>query len=143
MNLIWNYGEIGAKISMGVGTVGTLLTALLGGWDLALKLLCYMMVMDFLLGILAAAKQGKIDSKVMFWGGVNKLLVLAFVALGQRLDGALALEEPYIRTAVIWFYCGREGLSLVENYGKLGGPVPEFLSKLLSQIGEKSQVGKE
>ena len=143
MNLVWSYGEPGARISLIVGVLGTFSNFLLGGWDLALKLLCYMMVMDFLLGILAAAKQGKIDSKVMFWGGVNKLLVLAFVALGQRLDGALALEEPYIRTAVIWFYCGREGLSLVENYGKLGGPVPEFLSKLLSQIGEKSQIGKE
>lgn len=140
-NIVWNYGSEGAGISGIVAFVGTVATAFFGGWDKPLQLLLYLMAADFILGILAAAKAQKINSKVMFWGGVNKLLVLLLVALAVRMDCALPLSEPYIRTAVIFFYCGREGLSLVENYGKMGMPLPSFIVKLLEQIKEKAENG--
>ena len=143
MNLFWNYGEAGAKFSAALAAAGTLFTMMFGGWDKLLWLLCGFMALDFLLGVLAAAKAGRVDSKVMLWGGVNKLLVLAFVAVGNGLDRALPIQEPFVRTAVIWFYVGREGLSCVENYAKLGGRVPGFVKAMLAQLQEKGDGGKD
>lgn len=143
-DLLWSYGPMGAKISGAVAAVGTLLTRAMGGWDAPLKGLCAFMVLDFALGILCAIKAGNLDSRIMFWGGVNKLLILVFVAVGARLDLLLAPGEPFCRTAVVYFYIGREGLSLAENYGKLGGRLPQFLTQVLRQLQETGdQGGKE
>lgn len=141
MNLFWNYGEKGAQLSALTAAIGTALTALLGGWDRTVWLLIGFMALDILLGVLAAAKGGRVDSKALFWGGVNKLLVLAFVAVGNGLDHTLPIDAPFVRTAVIWFYVGREGLSCLENYGKLGGRVPQFLTRLLAQLQETGDKG--
>ena len=138
LKILWTYGSKGAVISGAVSAVGTALVAMLGGWDQPLKALLLFMVMDFVLGVLAAVKRGELDSKVSFWGGINKLLLLCFVAVGVVLDSILPLEEPYCRTAVIFFYIGREGLSMVENYGKLGGVLPEFLRNVLAQLKENN-----
>ena len=142
-NLFWNYGELGVKISAAVAAAGMLLNSCLGGWDAMVKALVAAMAIDFLLGILAAVKSGTVDSHVMFWGGVNKILVLVFVAFGVVLDGALGLEEPYLRTAIVWFYLGREGLSIVENYGKMGLPLPSVVTGVLEQLKEKGDKGGE
>ena len=134
MNILWTYGSKGALISGAVSAIGTTLVAFLGGWDQPLKALMLFMLMDFIMGVLAAVKNKVLDSKVSFWGGINKLLLLCFVAVGVMLDGVLPLDSPYCRTAVIFFYIGREGLSMVENYGKLGGVMPVFLQELLVQL---------
>ena len=141
VNVFWNYGTVGAKISAGVAAVGIMLNMLLGGYDKILGLLVFLMLADFILGILSAIKAKKLNSKAMLWGGVNKILVLLIVALAVRLDCALPIKEPYIRCAVIWFYCGREGLSLVENYGKMGMPLPSFIVKILEQLKTQGEEG--
>lgn len=139
--VVWNYGEKGAEVSAVVAVAGTFLTGLVGGWDKLLQVLLLMMLVDYITGLLAAKKNKNIDSKVMLWGGVNKILVLCLVAVGVGLDGILPLSEPYIRTAVIWFYIGREGLSLVENYGKISGEkTPQFLVNLLVQLQTKGDT---
>ena len=141
-NVLWSYGEEGAALSGAVSAAGTLLVALLGGWDQPLKALLLFMALDFVLGVLAAAKNGEVDSKVAFWGGVNKLAVLCFVMVGVMLDCTLPISQPYCRTAVIFFYMAREGLSLIENYGKLGGELPTFLRSMLAQMKDQYDKGE-
>ncbi len=140
--VLWSYGSTGAALSSAVSAVGTALMTLVGGWDQPLKALLLFMALDFVLGVLAAAKHGEVDSKVAFWGGVNKLAVLCFVMVGVMLDGTLPLSQPYCRTAVIFFYIAREGLSLIENYGKLGGELPAFLRSMLAQMKEQYDKGE-
>lgn len=137
-NLVWSYGRLGLDISAIVAAVGTMVTNLLGGWDTALPTLCMFMALDFVLGVLVAIKNGQLDSKKMFWGGLNKIIVLAFVAVGVRIDMVLNLDDPWCRTAIIYFYIGREGLSLTENYGKLGGVLPKFVIDILSQLKDSN-----
>lgn len=139
----WNYGEIGKGISATLAVIGTFITSALGGWDIMIKALMWFMVADFLTGIIAACKLHTTDSHVMFWGGVNKLLVLVMVAMAVILDGVFGMPEPYVRTMVIWFYIGREGLSLVENYGKMGLPLPTFIKTMLKQIAEQADKGEK
>ena len=127
-NLLWNYGELGAKISAMIAAAGTAANLVFGGWDRMIQALLAAMAIDFLLGILSAVKSGTVNSHTMFWGGVNKIL---------------GLSEPYIRTVVIWFYLGREGLSIVENYGKMGLPLPSVVVGILEQLKEKGDKGGE
>lgn len=137
----WNYGELGAWVSAAVAAIGTFFNAFLGGWDKMVQALVWFMAIDFLLGIIAALKAGKGNSKIMLWGGVNKILVLSMVGVAVILDSIIGMPEPYIRTVVIWFYIGREGLSLVENYGKMGMPLPKFIKNMLQQIAEQADKG--
>lgn len=124
-----------------VAGAGTLFTAFVGGYDKMVQTLIMFMAVDFILGFAAAGKAKKIDSHVMFWGGVNKLLVLVMVGIGVALDRLIGMPEPYIRTAVIWFYMGREGLSIVENYGKMDLPLPTFIKTILEQLKDKGDKG--
>ena len=142
-NLFWNYGTKGAGISAAVAAVGTFFAGLLGGWDFMMKALIWAMALDVLLGLLCGAKSRAIDSRIMLWGGINKVLVLVFVGFGVVLDQSIGLGEPYIRTVVICFYLGREGLSIVENSAKLGLPWPGFLTALLGQMKERGDSGKQ
>ena len=142
MNIFWNYGGKGAGISAAVATAGTFLAGIWGGWDFMMVALLWAMGLDILLGLLCAVKTKSVDSQVMLWGGINKVLVLLFVAFGVVMDRALSFGNPYIRTAIICFYLGREGLSIIENSAKLGMPWPGFITALLEQLKEKGEQGK-
>src|SRR5690606_24641134 len=117
---------------------GTWVISLLGGWNITLQLLLFLMVFDFITGILAAGKNKSIDSDVMLWGGVRKIIVLAVVALAGLLDTFFMSHgltaNPLIQTASYFFYLGREGLSLVENLGKLNVLVPDAVKDKLAQL---------
>lgn len=131
------YGRWGAGFSALFALTGTGLSALLGGWDGPVKALLFFMAFDFLSGFAAACKEKTVNSQVMLWGGVGKVMVLALVAAGVVLDQLLGLADPYCRMAVIWFYIGREGLSILENYGRLELPLPSFLTGLLQQLQDR------
>lgn len=138
-----NYGSFGLRVSSCFAAAGTALNWLLGGWDLMVQALIAFMALDFVLGFAASVKNHTTDSQVMFWGGVNKVLVLGLVGVGVVLDSLLGAGEPYIRTAVIWFYIARELLSILENYGKLGNNIPPILKTVLAQLQEKGGQGHE
>lgn len=103
-----------------------------------LKGLVILMWVDFVTGILASIKGKTTNSHTMFWGGVNKILVIVFVGVGVAADGLMLSSEPYIRTSIVWFYLAREGLSIVENYGKLGLPLPSIVTQSLEQLGQRA-----
>lgn len=138
-----NYGSFGLRVSSCFAAAGTALNWLLGGWDLMVQALIAFMALDFVLGFAASVKNHTTDSQVMFWGGVNKVLVLGLVGVGVLLDSLLGAGEPYIRTAVIWFYIARELLSILENYGKLGNNIPPILKTVLAQLQDKGGQGHE
>ena len=138
-----SYGPFGRAFSSLAAALGTCANWLLGGWDLMVQSLIAFMALDFVLGFAASVKNHTTDSQVMFWGGVNKVLVLGLVGVGVVLDGLLGAGEPYIRTAVIWFYIARELLSILENYGKLGNNIPPILKTVLAQLQDKGGEGHE
>ena len=125
-------------VSSAAAVIGITVNSALGGFDKMLYALMAFMALDFLLGFMSAWKAGTVDSRVMFWGGINKLLVLTLVALGVCLDWLFGHVEPLIRTTVIWFYIGREFLSVVENYGKMGFYLPSIFQSALEQIESKT-----
>lgn len=136
------YGRWGARYSAVFAMVGTGLSALLGGWDGPVEALLFFMAFDLFSGFAAACKERAVNSQVMLWGGVGKVMVLSLVAAGAVMDRLLGLSDPCCRMAVIWFYIGREGLSILENYGKLDLPLPSFLTDLLQQLQKRGDSGE-
>lgn len=120
-----------------VATVGTGVSAFLGGWDIALKILVFCMVVDYITGLLGAVRTKSVNSEVMFWGGIRKGILLFVIAMAVMLDEFLGNETPVFRMLALYFYIGREGLSIVENLGILGVPLPSFVAKVLGQLQEK------
>lgn len=132
-------GANGKEVSFGgiVAAIGTAISAYFGGWDTALQLLLLLMVLDYGTGLLGAIKNHSVNSEVMFWGGVRKGVVLGVIVLAVMLDRFVGGDAPVFRTIAIYFYAGREGLSVVENLGILGIPMPAGLTKFLEQLQQK------
>lgn len=122
-----------------VAVVGTIVTAWLGGWDIALKVLIYLMILDYVTGFLGAVRQKKVNSEVMYWGGIRKCVILSIVALAVLFDQLLGNPDPVFRTLAIYYYVGREGVSMTENLGKIGVPMPSKFKRAFEQLQEKGE----
>ena len=131
-----------------VAVAGSALANVLGGWDAALKVLVAFMAADYITGVLVAAlwqrsnksETGALDSKAGFKGLCKKGMILLLVWLGVLLDEAIG--AAYIRTAVVLFFIGNEGLSLLENLGLMGVPFPAVLKNMLEALRKKGDEGE-
>lgn len=105
-------------------------------WNDALALLCYVMMLDYLSGIMASYFNPELhlDSNIGFMGICKKIAVLLLVSLMYRLS--VALGQPMVYFAILWFYVGNESLSVVENLAKCGVPFPKKLKDSLKQLKE-------
>lgn len=114
--------------------LGGMITAFLGGWDLALKILVGFVILDFVVGIVAATMQGKVNSHVgqKF---ARKILLFIPIGIGYMLDALMGQE--ILRNLAIFFYLANEGISLLENLGKCGVPIPEPIFNALEQLNGK------
>jgi len=135
-------GASGKEAAAGgiAAAVGTTIAASLGGWDIALRLLIICMVLDYVTGLLGAIKQRKVDSEIMFWGGIRKGIVLAVILLAVQLDEFMGNGSPVFRTIALYFYIGREGLSIIENLGVLNVLVPGAIKERLQQLNKEDDV---
>ena len=127
---------------------GSVIANALGGWDSALRVLVAMMVADYVTGVLVAliwhrsnkTDDGTLSSKAGFKGLCKKGVIILIVWLAVLLDDAMGAD--YVRTAVILFFIGNEGLSLFENVGLMGMPYPAFLKKALQALRDKGDNGE-
>lgn len=137
------------SVLMAVAAAGSFAANALGGWDAAMQVLVALMVADYLTGVLVAAiwrrsnksETGALDSKAGFKGICKKCVILLLVWLGALLDGAIGAE--YVRMAVVLFFVGNEGLSLLENVGLMGVPYPAFLQRALESLRDRGDKGDE
>jgi len=126
--------------SAAFAVLGTVANSFLGGWDVILQLLIMCMVVDYATGLLGAIRTKTVNSEVMFWGGVRKGVLFLVIAMAVMLDQLVGNQSPVFRTLTLYFFIGREGLSIVENLGVLGVPMPAFFKKILEQLKEKGDA---
>lgn len=134
----------------GLAAAGSLLANALGGWDAALEALLWLMAADYLTGMVVAgvfrrsgkSESGALDSRAGFKGLCRKGAMLLLVLVAVRLD-ALTGEGRYARAAVVFFFAGNEGLSILENLGLMGVPYPAFLRQALEVLKQKGGKGPE
>lgn len=115
------------------GAVLTAASYLLGGLDTALLTLAIVMGLDYITGICKAYKRKELNSKTGFLGILKKFGYFVIVALAVIID-RMAGDTGAIRTMVIYFFVANDGLSILENWGAIGLPLPKKLFEVLEQL---------
>ena len=115
----------------------------LGGCDGLLYALVLFAVVDYITGVMCAAADHKLSSEVGFKGICRKVLIFLLVGIGHVLDTQIIGTGSVLRTAVIFFYLSNEGVSLLENAGHLGLPIPEKLKIVLEQLHDRAEKETE
>lgn len=131
------------KICTAVGIAGSFLAALLGGWDAAIEALLIFMAVDYISGSIVAlvfhrsskTGSGAYSSSYGFKGLMKKFMIFLFVLVGHQLD--IILGSDYIRNAVCIGFLANELLSIVENAGLMGLPLPQAVKNALELLQKK------
>ena len=119
-----------------IAIIGTCITAALGGWDIALQVLVTFVILDYITGLTVAIIDKTVSSAVGFKGIVKKVMIFALLYVAVQADKATGTS--IIRSFTIMFYIANEGISILENAGKLGVPYPAPLKNILVALKEKS-----
>lgn len=132
MNKVWNvlsgiFAAIGLWLGLFIGPVNGLLIALI-----------VFVITDYVTGFASAVVRKELSSSVGFKGLARKILIFLIVGIANVLDVYVLGANAVLRTAVILFYMANEGLSIIENAGEIGLPIPKKLKEVLAQLRKKS-----
>ena len=128
-----------------IGATGAFIANLFGGWDAGLTTLVIFMVIDYLTGLIVAGifhkskktENGALSSKAGLQGIAKKVMMLLMVLVAVRLD--ILTGTDYIRDAVIIALCGNELISIIENAGLMGVPIPRKLKEAIEVLSRKGE----
>ncbi len=123
-------------IKAAIAAAGGILAYLFGPWDALCMTLVALVALDYITGVIKAAVNKTLDSAVGFRGLIKKLFIFALVALATLVDRIIPEANSAIRSAVMIFYIANEGLSIVENAGEMGLPLPGALKKALVRLND-------
>ena len=138
------------KIITAIGLAGSALATLFGGWDKFLQTLLLFMAVDwFTGGILIPAvfgkspksEKGTLESRAGWKGLCRKAMTLFYVLIAARLDALMGTD--YLRDAVCIGFIANEALSIIENAGLMGLPLPERLKKSIDVLKAKADSSIE
>ena len=132
-----------------LGAIGGMIAHLFGGWTEDMITLIIFMAIDFIMGLIIAgvfhksnkSQSGALNSHAGWVGLCKKGVVLLFVLVAHRLD--LMLGSDYIRTTALIGFIANEVISIVENAGLMGVPLPEVIVKAIEVLKHKEENSKE
>ena len=128
-------------MSLAIGLVGGGLAYVLGGWDILLWTLTAFVVLDYVTGLIRAAKMKEISSEIGFWGLVRKIMIFVLVIVANLLQQLINESIP-LREIVIMFFISNEGISLLEN-ASIFIDVPDRLKDVLLQLRDNEAKGQK
>lgn len=126
-----------------LGVIGSAIASFFGGWDAGLATLLIFMAIDYVSGFIVAAvfkvspktPTGALESRAGWKGICRKGMTLLVVLVAHRLD--LIIGTNYIRDAVVIAFIANETISLVENAGLMGLPVPSVIKNAIEVLKQK------
>lgn len=121
----------------GVVALGAAIGYLYGGWSVMLEVVVFLSIADYVTGIIASGVEGKLNSKVGYKGAFRKFMIFTILAVSHFLDRLIG-DGNMIMNAAGFFYAGNELLSIIENAGRAGAPVPEVLMRAVAVLKGKS-----
>ena len=124
------------------GSVG-LIGWFFGGLDGFLKILIALSVIDYCSGLAVGYVERNLSSAIGFYGILKKCLIFSFVGIAHIIDSQMLGDTEALRTAVILFYIGNEGISIIENADKLHVPIPKFLHGRFLNFTKQEQDNKK
>lgn len=125
------FGEIGIIFTF----VCTMLSYFIGGWDKAIMALVVLASIDIATGSIKGFFFEKdFTSKRLREGFGTKVMYILVIGVGNIMDSVFFVETPLLRTLAIFFYIYVEGMSILENLGSMGAPIPQRLIDGLGQV---------
>ena len=133
-----------AALRGGTAVIGAWISELFGGWDTAIVTLMLFMALDYISGLIVAGvfhasdktQSGKLDSTACWRGLLKKGMTLVVVLVAVRLD--IVLGTSFVREAVVIAYIVNETISIIENAGRMGLPIPDTIMKAIEQLQGKT-----
>lgn len=134
-----------SPVVSGLGLVGGAVAAAFGGWDMGLQTLITMMAVDYLTGLIVAGvfhnsektENGTLESRAGWKGLCRKGMTLLMVLIAARLDGVMGTN--FVRDAVVIAYIANEGISIIENAGLMGVPIPQVVTKAIEVLKKRAE----
>mgnify|MGYP004621829781 FL=1 len=131
-----------------VGALGSAIASLYGGWDAALQTLIIFMAVDYVTGLLVAgvfhaspkSQTGALESRAGWKGLIRKGETLLIVLVACQLDAVMATS--FVQDAVVIGFICNETLSIIENAGLMGLPIPAALTKAVDILKQRSEEQK-
>ncbi|MCM1172089.1 MAG: phage holin family protein [Clostridium sp.] len=128
-----------------LGVIGSAIAGCFGGWDAGLATLLIFMGLDYVSGLVVAGvfktspktATGTLESRIGWKGICRKCMTLIFVLVAHRLD--LVIGTNYIRDAVVIAFIVNETISLVENAGLMGLPIPQVIKNAIEVLKTKGE----
>lgn len=128
-----------------LGIVGAAIAALFGGWDMALKTLCIFMAIDYVSGLIVAgvfkastkSESGALESRAGLKGLLRKMSMLYAVLMAYYLDRVAGTD--FVRDATCMGFIANEALSIIENMGLMGVPIPEVIVNAIDVLKSKEK----
>ena len=135
-----------ATVFSTLGLIGATVAGAFGGWTGDLSTLIIFMAIDYATGLLVAgvfhrsekSADGGLESRAGWKGLIRKGCTLLIVLVACRLD--LLLETDFVRDAVVIGFCANEALSIIENMGLMGVPLPRALTKAIEVLKQKAEA---
>lgn len=131
--------EFWAVIKLIFAALGGWIGYYLGGCDGPLYALTVFVICDYITGVMCAVADKKLSSNIGFKGIARKALIFLLVGAANIIDIHVLGRAGVVRTAVIFFYISNEGISLLENAGHLGLPIPKKLKLVLEQLHDRAE----
>lgn len=127
-----------------IGIIGGAISALFGGWDAALTTLVIFMAIDYITGLMVAGifkkskktENGALESRAGWKGLCRKGMTLLIVLVAVRLD--MAVGTTFIKDACVIAFIANEAISIIENAGLMGVPIPAAITKAIEVLKNKS-----
>lgn len=130
--------QLGTFLKFLIAIGGSIVSYLYGSFDSLLMIFTGLVVIDYVTGLLASGIEGNLSSKIGFKGIAKKIIIFGLIAVAHFVDQLLG-NTQLIRDATIFFYMANELLSIIENAGRLGIPIPAFLKNAVNLLRNKSK----
>jgi toxin secretion/phage lysis holin len=122
--------------NLGTSLLGTATAFAFGRWGDLLSFFLLAIAVDYVSGIAASLKEGNgLSSEVGFWGLLKKFLMIVVVFVAHRMD--LLLGSDVLMVGAIYFYLANELISVTENYGRLGLPLPDQVKRVIAVLKDR------
>lgn len=121
-----------------VSLLGVLATYLFGGWSDLLSLFLFVLLIDYISGVSASIVEGKgLSSAIGYIGLIKKFAIILIVSLAHMLEKNLGTD--LIMQGTIYFFLANELISVVENYGRMGLPLPKQIKSIIMVLKNKGE----
>lgn len=140
--------KLQGTICAGIGLVGAFIASLYGGWTQGMTTLIMFMAIDYIMGLLVAGiwhkskktEDGRLESRAGWKGLVRKGVTMLIVLVAARLD--LTIGTTIIRDTAVIGFIANEGISIIENAGLMGIPLPAVIVNALEVLKRQADSAK-